>query len=180
MEEQNIKQENTNTPAKQAEVYPVAQPEADGTGETKMPKEEKIKKRMSKWDKILIAIFAVILIFILYIVLDANKYSAMVHVVEGEGKVGINPTTEALDFGDLSRGTSAVRQVTIENGTFVPMYIAVFKTGEIGGLMEIDDNFFTLRPREDVQIDFSVYMPASAEIDATYKGRVFLFKIPWL
>ncbi len=114
--------------------------------------------------------------------LDANKYRALVHVIEGEGKVGVNPTAQALDFGDLSRGTSQVRRVNIANGTFMPMYIIVVKTGKIGELMDVSRNNFKLAPGSTIEIDFNVYMPASAQIDARYTGRVYLFKIPtfWL
>lgn len=133
---------------------------------------------MKTREKVVGAIVIVIFLFAFYLTLDANKYSALVRVIEGEGKVGVNPTAEYLDFGDLSRGTSAVRKVNIENGTPIPMYIAIIKTGKIGELMKIDNNYFTLAPRGKVTVEFTVYMPASAQIDSKFKGRVFLFKIP--
>lgn len=135
---------------------------------------EPLKRR----EKAVLIVVAVLLLFLFYITLDANKYRATVLVVEGEGKVGINPTTEALDFGDLARGVSAVRRVSIENGTFMPMFITMFKTGEIGSLIKIDRNHFKLGAREQAKIEYTVYVPASAEIDHIYNGRVYLFKIP--
>ena len=133
---------------------------------------------LKKRDKILIGVLIVVFLFVFYVVLDANKYRAMVHVIEGEGKVGVNPTAEAIDFGDLSRGTSAVRRVDLKNGTFMPVYVMVFKTGGVSELMQIDQNYFKLAPHSETKIEFLVYMPASAEIDKTYSGRVYLFKIP--
>ncbi len=128
--------------------------------------------------KVGLTIFLVIFLFIFYVVLDANKYRALVHVIEGEGKIGVNPTDLALDFGDLSRGTSAVRRVDIKNGTFMPVFVFMFKTGSISDLMKIDKNYFRLKGGEEAKIEYTTYMPASAEIDKNYTGRVYLFKIP--
>ena len=49
-------------------------------------------------DKIVLAILLIVFLFAFYVTLDANKYRALVQVVEGEGRVGVNPTAEALDF----------------------------------------------------------------------------------
>ena len=133
---------------------------------------------LRKRDKIIISIILVLFLVVFYIVLDANKYSATVAVIEGQGKVGVNPTSERLDFGDLSPGTSMVRRVDINNSTFIPMFIAVMRFGGINDLMKLDQNFFRLAGHEQTKLEFSVYMPASAEIGKTYNGRVFLFKIP--
>ena len=133
---------------------------------------------MKMHEKVIGMVMIVVFLFAFYLTLDANKYQALVRVIEGEGKVGVNPTAESLDFGDLSRGTSAVRKINLENGTFMPMYIAIFKTGKIGELTKIDKNYFTIAPHSSTKIEFTVYMPASAQIDSKYNGRVFLFKIP--
>ena len=132
--------------------------------------------------KVVSVIVIVIFLFIFYLVLDANKYRAVVKVIEGESLVGVNPTTEALDFGDLSKGVSAVRRVEIINGTAMPMYVMVFKTGSIADLIDINKNYFKLEAREQTKIEFTMFMPASAEINKIYRGRVYLFKIPtfWL
>lgn len=129
-------------------------------------------------DKVLAGILIIIFLFIFYITLDANKYRAMVRVIEGEDRVGINPTSESLDFGDLSRGTAALRRVNLINGTPIPMFVIAIKTGGISDLMDINKNYFTLHPHEEIQMEFSVYIPASAQIDKNYTGRVYLFKIP--
>jgi len=147
------------------------------TSDTK-PKQSSGWSTMKLWQKIVTIAVAVIFLFLFYVVLDANKYAATVRVIEGEGQVGVNPTDRALDFGDLSLGTSAVRRVDINNGTFMPMYIFMVKTGRIAELMKIDKNYFKLKAGEDTKIEYTVYMPASAKIDDTYNGKVYLFKIP--
>ena len=133
-------------------------------------------------EKIIGIVLIIVFLCVFYLTLDANKFKATVRVVAGESVIGLNPTTERLDFGDLSRGTSAVRRVNIKNDTRLklPMRVAVFKLGGISGLMDIDKNFFKLKAGEEAEINFTVYMPASAEIEKTYDGRVFLFKVPLL
>ncbi len=142
--------------------------------------QETAGRPLKKRDKILIGVLVIIFLFVFYVALDANKYKAMVRVIEGQGRVGVNPTAESIDFGDLSRGTSAVRRVDLKNATFMPVYVMIWKTGLISDLMKIDKNFFTLKPGASEKIEFSAYMPASAEIDKEYNGRVYLFKIPTL
>ena len=146
--------------------------------------EEEIKqnfwKRMTKSEKVLAILLIIVFLFVFYIALDANKYQAQVLVIEGEGKVGVNPTTERLDFGDLSPGTSAVRRVDIENGTGIPMYVAIARFGSINDLMKLNKSFFVLPAHTKDQIEFTTYMPASAPIGQKLTGRIFIFKIPGL
>src|SRR3989338_243591 len=141
-----------------------------------------VKQKLTRGEKIAAWVILVIFLLVFYITLDANKYAAQVRTIEGEGKVGVNPTTERLDFGDLSRGTSAVRTVTVKNGTIMPMYVVMVKTGSIADLVDININYLKLPRGAEQKIEFQTYIPASAAINATYKGRVYLFKIPtfWL
>ena len=140
--------------------------------------ERQTGRPMKTSDKIISIVLIVVFLFVFYVVLDANKYQATVHVIEDQGRVGVNPTTERLDFGDLSPGTSAVRRVELANGTFMPMYVVIVETGRISELMDIEDAAFRLAPGETRSIEFLTYMPASAEIDSTMNGRVYVFKIP--
>lgn len=140
--------------------------------------ERKTGSKLKTSEKIWGAAFLIIFLFVFYVTLDANKYAAQVKTIEGEGKVGINPTTERLDFGDLSRGTASVRTVSIKNETGVPFFVTVFKTGSIRSLMKLQRNNFILREGEEAQLEFSTYMPASADIGHLYTGRVFIFKVP--
>lgn len=129
--------------------------------------------------KVLITVMVVVGLFAFYVTLDANKYRATVLTIEGEGRVGVNPTTEALDFGDLSPGTSAIRKVTIENGIGLPIYVVVARFGSITDLLTLNKNFFSVPAGGSDQIEMTVYMPASAPIGERLEARVFLFKIPY-
>ncbi len=129
-------------------------------------------------DKIIGGILIIVFLFLFYIVLDANKYGATLRVIEGQGKVGVNPLATSLDFGDLSRGTSAVRKVDLSNGTPMPMYVAIIKTGSFSDLVTVSENNFKLLPGTTKKIEFTAYVPASGEINKIYNGRVYLFKIP--
>jgi len=133
---------------------------------------------LSRTEKIVYGLVLAVFLVVFYITLDANKYAAQVHVIEGQGRVGVNPTTEKLDFGDLSPGTQTVRRVDIQNRTPVPVWIAIVRFGDITDLMKIDKNFFVLPGNAETKVEFTVYMPASATVDATMTGRVILFKIP--
>ncbi len=155
------------------------QPEAEATAHSRKSKKG-FFKNLNAGEKILTAILLIIFLALFYIALDANKYQATVRVIEGEGRVGINPTTELLDFGDLSRGTSAVRRVNIANRTNIPMYILVVRLGSITDLVDLNKNNFILSPGQETKLEFTSYIPASAEIGKIYNGRVFIFRIPWL
>ncbi len=133
---------------------------------------------LKTYEKVIAVILIIVFLLVFYITLDANKFKATVHVVEGESVIGLNPTTEKLDFGDLSRGTSAVRRVEVKNDIPLSTYVVMVKTGSISSLIDISKNFFKLKPREETKIEYSVYMPASAEINKTYDGKIYLFKIP--
>jgi hypothetical protein len=137
------------------------------------------KKRLTLFQKIVAGFLALVFLFLFYITLDANKYRATVLVIEGEGKVGVNPTTERLDFGDLSPGGRAVRTVSIENGTFLPVYVFALPLGSITDIMTLDKNAFVVGAHTSDKIEFSVYMPASAPVGQHLNGRVYLFKIPF-
>ena len=130
-------------------------------------------------EKIISILVLLVFLFVFYVVLDANKYAAQVYVAEGVGKVGVNPTTEKLDFGDLSRGSSGVRRVRIKNSTALPVWIAAIPLGSIADVVKPDHNFFVLKPGSETEIEFTAYMPASAPVGQYIKGRVFLFKVPY-
>ena len=150
----------------------------DNIVSTILPPEKAEHKRWTWGEKALTGFLALVVLIVFYIALDANKYRAEVRVVEGEGRVGVNPTTELLDFGDLSRGSSAIRRVTIANNTGIPMWIAIARLGSITDLMRPDKNYFTLSAHTEETVEFTTYMPASGEIGAKYTGRVFIFRIP--
>lgn len=140
--------------------------------------EDKKTGKLTFMEKVLACFSLFVFLFVFYVTLDANKYEAQVRVVEGTGRVGVNPTSERLDFGDLSRGTAAMRTVTVTNDTFMPFFVSVVRIGAIRNLMKLEPNNFVLRGDTEEKIEFTTYMPASAEVDRMYTGRVFVFKIP--
>ena len=133
---------------------------------------------MSKIKLVILIILAVIGIFVIVQFINAAKYEMVVNVVEGENVLGLNPTTERLDFGDLSRNNGIARQVSIQNGggTF-GIFVAAFKFGELAGLVNLDRNFFVLKPGEEAQISLEVFIPPSAET-RKYEGKIWIFRLP--
>lgn len=110
--------------------------------------------------------------------LAADRYQAVVNVIEGADIVGVNPSAERLDFGDLSRDTGASRFVNLKNPGKRAKTIWVVKLGKIAELMKIDKSAkFTLRPGEEVKVEFSLKIPVSAPL-GKYQGRVMIFKWP--
>jgi len=111
--------------------------------------------------------------------LAADKYNALVRVqTEGEG-VGVNPTTEELDFGDVPKDNSLIRFVSIENSGKMDVYVKIIKTGSISDLIELSRNNFVLSPGDSEKIEFLLKMPISADKEE-YKGKVIIFKLPKL
>ena len=138
---------------------------------------QKNKKKMSKAKAIGILAVIVIIWLIAVQLMAADRYQAVVKVVEGENQVGVNPLTDRLDYGDLSRDNGASRFVSLKNDGRVGKFIMVWKFGEISEIMKLSNNNFTLKPGEEYRLELNVYIPVSAEI-REYKGRVWIFKWP--
>lgn len=110
--------------------------------------------------------------------LAADRYQAVVNVIEGTDTVGVNPSAERLDFGDLSRDTGASRFVNLKNPGKMAKTIVLVKSGKIAELMKADKPaMFTLRPGEEAKIEFNVKIPVSAPY-GQYAGTVMIFKWP--
>jgi hypothetical protein len=127
--------------------------------------------------KVLLVILAVIIFLAIVQIAVAEKYAAQVVVIEGEKKVGVNPTGERLDFGDLSADTAATRYITLKAGG-VNTYIMVWKFGPIAELIKLNKNNFTMKKGDEEKLEFTLYMPPSAPIEKKYTGYVWIFKIP--
>ena len=132
---------------------------------------------MNKIKIIILGIGVIAAIFVIVQFINAAKYEMVVNVVEGENVLGLNPTTKRLDFGDLSRNNGIARQVTIENGGGMDIFVAAFKFGELASLVKLDRNFFVLKPGEEAQISLEVSIPPSAETKK-YDGKVWIFRLP--
>ncbi|MCK4520486.1 hypothetical protein KAT95_01290 [Candidatus Parcubacteria bacterium] len=134
---------------------------------------------MNKIKKILLIIALVIVAVLAVQVINADKYKMVVNVVEGENIMGVNPTTEKLDFGDLSRNNGMERYVTLKSQGTVSTYIMVWKFGSISDLVKLDKNYFTLEPGQEKKLSFAIHIPPSAETKQ-YSGWAVIFRLPKL
>ena len=107
----------------------------------------------------------------------ADKYKAQVAVIAGEKKVGVNPTTAMLDFGDLSGDTSATRLVTMK-ASGMDTFVHISKFGSASQLFKVSENNFVMKKGDNKKLEFAMYMPPSAPVGAKYTGWVYIFKIP--
>ena len=132
---------------------------------------------MNKIKKIILIILIIIVVFAIVQIVNAAKYKMLVNVKEGENVMGVNPLTDNLDFGDLSRNNGMTRYVKLNSGGKTSVYIAVFKFGEISDLVKLDRNFFTLKPGEEVKLAYEISIPPSAEVKK-YSGWTVIFRLP--
>lgn len=139
---------------------------------------EIVEEKKTNWFKVIVYGLAVLIIIIASIQLVvADKYKAQVLVIAGEKKVGVNPTTEMLDFGDLSADTSATRLVTMKAGG-LDTFVHVAKFGGVAELIKVSENNFTMKKGDEKKLEFTMYMPSSAPKNMKYTGWIFIFKIP--
>jgi hypothetical protein len=134
---------------------------------------------MSMTKKIIYGIIAVIAFFLAVQISVADKYKATVQCIEGEKKVGVNPTDLALDFGDLSHDTAAQRVIKMNSGSN-SAYVYIAKFGKIAELIKVSEARFTMKPNEEKKIQFDLYMPPSAPTGVRMDGYVWVFKLPKL
>lgn len=145
----------------------------------KEAKKEEPKKKKSKKRLILLIILGVLVWLGAVQLMAAERYKAVVNVIEGENKMGINPSSERLDFGDLSRDTGSSRFVNLKNPGKKDKIISVLKFGNISEIMKIEKNNLVLKPGEEVKLEFHVQVPVSAPYKK-YSGTVIIFKYPKL
>lgn len=138
---------------------------------------KKVKKKMSKGKLLTIVVVLVVIWFSAIQLMAAERYKAVVNVIEGENKMGINPSAEKLDFGDLSRDTGSSRFVLLKNTGKRDKVIRVLKYGSISEIMKVEKNNFILKPNEEIKLEFHVQVPVSAPYKK-YSGTVIIFK--WL
>lgn len=132
---------------------------------------------MSLIKKIILIIVAIILLVAIIQIINSAKYKMVVNVKEGENIMGVNPLTDKLDFGDLSRNNGMTRYVTLKSSGNASTYIIVWKFGGISDLVKIDKNYFVLKPGEEVKLAFEIQIPPSAEIKQ-YSGWTIIFRLP--
>jgi len=135
------------------------------------------KKKMSKIKKIGLIILIVFIWLVAVQIYVADRFNAQVNVIEGSKKIGVNPTTENLDFGDLSKDTSLTRYITLNNESKSDKYIIIWKMGGVTEMMRGTSGNFILKAGQEKKLEFEVYVPPSAEIKK-YTGRVWIFMYP--
>lgn len=140
-------------------------------------KTEKPKRKMSKAKAIIILAAVVVVWFLAVQFLAAERYGMQVNVKAEENVMGVNPTDESLDFGDLSRNLGATRIVTLKNSSKSDKYILVWLRGEVAGMIKLNKNNFVLKPGEEVKLEFALQVPPSAE-PRIYKGTAMIFRWP--
>ena len=136
-------------------------------------------KKFKALRKILFLIIAIVAILIIVQILNAAKYDMAVNVKDGENILGVNPLTNKLDFGDLSRNNGMTRYITLKSSGDVPTYVAIMQFGDISDLVKINKNFFMLSPKEEAKLSFEILIPPSAPIKK-YSGQVWIFRLPKL
>ena len=122
---------------------------------------------------LLLALLATALVEYTY----ATKYSINVNVIKSTQKIGINPLTTSLDYGDTSPGGKSKRFITLKNEGNRSSYIIIWKSGVASDLVSISDNFFTLKSGKEKTIDFLLKVPASASYKK-YAGKIYIFRLP--
>lgn len=134
------------------------------------------KKTLGKTIGYIILVLILLLVGVQYF--NAARYEAQVQVIE-EDRIGVNPTDQRLDFGDLPRDKNAKRVVTLTNNSpyRVKSYVIVWTRGEISDFMNVNPNFFTLEPGIEAKVEFGLHIPNSAEY-RYYKGKVVIFQLP--
>ena len=149
-----------------------------GANDKEMEEIQRKKITPKKFLKIVV-LFAMFVVawFVIVQYMAADKYEAVVKVVEEGGKIGVNPMTERLDYGDLPKGNASTRFVTIENNGKMGIYVAVVKYGGIAELIKISRNNFVLYSGEKEKLELSLEMPISANKEG-YEGKIIIFKLP--
>ncbi len=135
-------------------------------------------KKVSKFKIALYIILSLIGIIIAVQFLNAAKYPALVQVID-QNRIGVNPSGNSLDFGDLPRDKDAIRDVDLQNNSpyKIPTYVLVWKLGAIADFIKVDQNNFTVEPGHTAKLEFSIHIPNTAEYKY-YSGKVFIFQIP--
>ncbi len=125
---------------------------------------------------LLVAFFAVL--FIAFEARATEIISVEVTIIPESSSVGVNPTTERLDFGDMSPGSSQTRHISLENNGLVPTRVAIIILGDVGGFIKLSKNSVTLGRGDATQVDLLLTVPQSASVKR-YSGRVLVLRFPW-
>ncbi len=126
----------------------------------------------------LIAVGVLVLLAVVFLVQALTIYPAQVIAKEMGSPIGIAPFTDRVDFGDIPQGSTMTKVISLENEGSTPNYIRVFVMGSIGNLVEVEPSSLTLEEGESQDIELTLTMPASAEPEKKFSGRVIILRLP--
>ena len=133
---------------------------------------------MKKRYIVLIAVGVVLVLAATFFAQALTIYPAQVIAREKGEPIGIAPFTDRVDFGDVPQGATIAKMITLENEGSVHNYIRVFIIGSIGALVEVEPSSLTLEEGESQDIVLRLTMPASAEPEKKFSGRVIILRLP--
>jgi len=120
----------------------------------------------------------VLVLAITFFVQAMTTYSVQVVAKEKGSTIGFAPFTDRVDFGDIPQGSTIIRSITLENQGSVPNYIRVFIMGSVGAFIKVEPDSFTLEAGEKQEIELELTMPASAEPEKKFTGRIIILQLP--
>lgn len=86
--------------------------------------------------------------------------------------IGIDVSSDKLSFGMVPPGgSSATRQINIQNSKSYPLKVNVHKYGEIKDWVSASPNSFIIRENENKQVSFDAKTPQNTEY-GSYNGKV--------
>jgi hypothetical protein len=126
----------------------------------------------------LIALGILLLLAVTFLFQALTIYDTQVIVKAAGEPLGMAPFTDRIDFGDIPQGEAIGKTLIMENEGAVPNQVVVFVIGNIGDLVTVNPSSVSLEPGEKVEVDFDLSMPASAEPEKKYTGKVFVLRLP--
>lgn len=87
--------------------------------------------------------------------------------------MGFDLTPGKLNFGEISPGNGASREIAINNKFDKQIKIKIKSSGEISDSLTVSENNFILKPKESKNITFSVYIKNSTKF-GEYKGNIII------
>ena len=127
---------------------------------------------------VLVALVFVLVLAGTFFARATTIYSAQVIAKAAGEPVGMAPFTDRIDFGDVPQGESVTKGITLENEGENENSINVFILGSISSLVDIEPISFTIAAGERRDIKLKLRMPASAEPEKKFTGRVFILRLP--
>ncbi|MFC1728652.1 hypothetical protein ACFLZ7_04300 [Nanoarchaeota archaeon] len=117
---------------------------------------------------IVFSIFLTKFIFYSFYVLDVQELDIYVDVIDQDGAVGMDLSTDALRFSHMPLGTRATKWINVS--TDVPTKIIVQVSGNIQDFV-YGNNSVILLPNEIKKLEVTMNIPLEAEL-GEYSGKL--------